>query len=398
VIWPLLCLFVPAVILLAPSTSPAAEAAHAAADAWPMFRGTASGTGRSAAVLRLPLEPRWQKPISEVGFDATPVISGGTAYLGDLDGTFFAVSLADGSIRWTTSGSLGYSAAAAVCGDVIVTGDIDGVVRGLSAADGSTLWTHETAGEISGGATVLEAQGDQPLRALVGSQDATLVCLTAADGRQLWSHTIADQIRCSPTVAGTRVLLAGCDGKLHVIDTADGSVIGDVPIDGPTGTTPAALGTRVAFGSEGGSFWGIDVDPPAAGWQMKPAAGGQAYRSSAAIATPADGPLAIVGSRGRVLEAFDLDDGERRWRQRLRGRVDGSPVVLTLALESGETLEAAIVGDAAGQITAVRVDTGEVVWEFDAGSGFVASPAVADGCLVMASEDGMLWCFNGPRR
>lgn len=361
-----------------------------------MFRGTAEGTGRSAAVLPLPLEPRWQQKVSEIGFDATPVIAEGVIYLGDLDGTFSAVNLADGSVRWQVSGSLGYTSSAAACGDVIVVGDIDGMVRGLSAADGTTLWTHESAGEISGGPTVLPAEGDLPLRVLVGSQDATLVCLAAADGRVLWSHTIADQIRCSPTVASGRVFLAGCDGKLHVIDTSNGTAVGEVPIDGPTGTTPAAYGAQVYFGTEGGSFFAINVAEPGISWQMRPAAGGQAYRSSAALGSGEVGPVAIVGSRGRVVEAFGLADGSRAWRQRLRGRVDGSPIVLRAAAGSTPPEEVAIVGDAAGTIAALRTSDGEILWEFDAGSGFVASPAVAGGCLILATDDGTIWCFAAP--
>ncbi|MBL6832046.1 MAG: PQQ-binding-like beta-propeller repeat protein [Pirellulales bacterium] len=371
----------------------AAEPAEAPAKAWPMFRGTVEGTGRSAAVLSLPLAPRWQKKVSEIGYDATPVIAEGVIYLGDLDGSFSAISLADGSPLWTITGSLGYTAAAAACGDVVVVGDIDGVVRGLAAADGTALWTHESAGEISGGPTVLEAEGDLPLRVLVGSQDATLACLAVADGRLLWSHTIADQIRCSPTVADDRVFLAGCDGKLHVISTSDGTALGEVAIDGPTGTTPAAFESRVYFGTEGGTFFSIDVAEPAVDWQMRPAAGGQAYRSSAAIGTTAMGPLAIVGSRSRVVEAFRLADGSHSWRQRMRGRVDSSPVVLQAAIGAESPAEVAVIGDAAGRIAALRSSDGEIVWEFDAGSGFVASPAVADGCLVMATDDGTLWCF-----
>ena len=377
------------------SVCPAADVAEAPADAWPMFRGTAEGTGRSAAVLPLPLEPRWQQQVSELGFDATPVVADGVIYVGDLDGILYAINLADGSVRWQVSGSLGYTSAAAVCGDVIVVGDIDGMVRGLSAADGATLWTHESAGEISGGPTVLSAEGDLPLRVLVGSQDATLVCLAAADGRVLWSHTIADQIRCSPTVAAGRVFLAGCDGKLHVIDTGDGTAVGEVPIDGPTGTTPAAFEQQVYFGTEGGSFFAINVAEPGVRWQMQPAAGGQAYRSSAGLGTGEAGPLAIVGSRGRVVEAFGLADGDRAWRQRLRGRVDGSPIVLRVAAGSASPEEVAVVGDAAGTIAALRTTDGEILWEFDAGSGFVASPAVAEGRLILATDDGTVWCFAG---
>ena len=377
----------------AAGAEPAAMAGEAApANAWPMFRGTAAGTGRSASVLRLPLEVIWKRELSKVGFDATPVILEGTVYLGDLDGRFFAVRLDDGTVRWEDRSAAGYSAAAAA-GTLVVVGDLEGIVRGFDRATGRERWQHATEGEISGGPTLLPAGGRLPERVLVGSQDTTLRCLALADGRLLWQQSIPDQIRCSPTVAGGRVFLAGCDGRLHVIDAANGEKIGELPIDGPTGTTPAAHGGRVFFGSEGGTFWGIEIAGPSVAWKSAPAAGAQAYRSTAAIAEGGGGPVAIVGSRGRMLTAFTLADGKPAWRQRMRGRVDASPLVVT-AESDGARRELAIVGDAAGRVVAVATDSGEFVWEFDAGAGFSASPAAAEGRLLLAGEDGTLWCFG----
>ncbi|NCY03053.1 MAG: hypothetical protein EBX36_09135 [Planctomycetia bacterium] len=37
--------------------------------------------------------------------------------------------------------------------------------------------------------------------------------------------------------------------------------------------------------------------------------------------------------------------------------------------------------------------TGETAWEFDAGGGFSAGAAAAAGRIVIASDDGTVWCF-----
>ena len=79
----------------------AADVPEAAAESWPMFRGCAAGTGRSAAALRLPLAERWHRTFEKTAFEATPVIVAGTIYIGDLDGTFHALSLDDGHTLWT---------------------------------------------------------------------------------------------------------------------------------------------------------------------------------------------------------------------------------------------------------------------------------------------------------
>lgn len=382
--------FFAAVLAAATALSAAAEFDAAPADAWPMARGCPSGSGRSALVLRLPLAEAWHREFDKTAFGAVPVIAGGTLYVGDLDGTFHALALDDGATRWTFKTEQGgFPSAAALSSDparpLVIVGDDTGIVRAFDRGTGKPAWEYATEGEISGGPTILAGPtGD---RVLVGSQDASLSCLDLATGRLIWKHSIADQIRCSPTVANGSVFLAGCDGKLHVIDTGTGNERTAVPIGGPTGTTPAAHESRVYFGTEGGGFFAIDVTAAKVVWQFTPAANAQAYRSSAAIA---DG-LAIVGSRGRAVEAFAVSDGKRAWRQPMRGRVDGSPVVAHLAGGAGLI---AVVGDAAGRLAALDAATGKPAWEFDAGGGFVASPAIAAGHVVMASDDGTIWCFR----
>jgi outer membrane protein assembly factor BamB len=376
----------------------------APADTWPMARGCPAGTGRSATTLPLPLAEAWHRDFEKTAFGAVPVIAAGRVYVGDLDGTFHALAVETGTTAWTFKAeAAGFPSAAAFVPagpgqprPLVVVGDDTGVVRGFDAETGGVVWDFETDGEISGGPTVIASATGS--RVLVGSQDASLSCLAAATGTLLWKHSIADQIRCSPTVAdtdaGPRVFLAGCDGKLHVLDAADGTERAAVAIDGPTGTTPAAVMDRVYFGTEGGFFFAIDFLKAEVAWRKPAAQPGQSYRSSAAVG---DG-VAIVGTRGRAVEALSLADGSRAWRHPTRGKVDASPVLVMAVPAAGGPRPVAVFGDAAGRIVAVDAANGESVWEFDAGGGFSAGAAVAAGRLVIASDDGSIWCFSGAGR
>jgi outer membrane protein assembly factor BamB len=390
--------------LMPPATGADPDAAPA--EAWPMARGSLAGTGRSATRLAFPLAEAWRRDFGGTAFSAVPVVADGVIYLGDLDGTFRALDLITGDTRWTRRiEEAGFPSAAAVAADPalpLVVGDDLGMVRGLDRQTGEVVWEFATEGEISGGPTVLETAAEPA--ALIGSQDATLTCLDIATGAKRWQHAIADQIRCSPTVArteaGDRIFLAGCDGRLHVIDAASGGEVAAVEIGGPTGTTPAVSGDRVLFGTEAGAFFAIDFLAPAVAWRRQPAAGGAAYRSSAAVAEG----LAIVGTRGRAVEALAVADGERRWRHPMRGRVDASPAVVTATIggtnpappapPAPPARSVAIVADARGEIAALDVASGEAVWEFAAGGGFGAGAAVAAGRVVLASDDGTVWCFR----
>ena len=377
--------------LLAAASDPFSAAPQ---DAWPMARGCPAGTGRSSGSLRLPLAESWRHECDGTAFGAVPVIAAGTVYLGDLDGTFHAIDLDTGDERWAFQvKDAGFPSAAAVRNDHVVVGDDLGIVRAFDTTTGSLRWTYETDGEISGGPTIIDHDGGP--RVLVGSQDASLACLQLATGERIWHHSIADQIRCSPTVArtdaGDRVFLAGCDGKLHVIDAATGNERAAVPIDGPTGTTPAVVGHRVFFGTEGGVFYAIDFVAADTAWHVAAVAAGQSYRSSAAAVAG----LAIVGFRGKAIEAFALDDGTRVWRKPMRGRVETSPVAIVAEGPDGAPArDVVIAADASGTIVVLDAVTGDTAWDVTAGGRFDAGPAVASGRVVIASDDGTVWCFR----
>jgi outer membrane protein assembly factor BamB len=42
----------------------------------------------------------------------------------------------------------------------------------------------------------------------------------------------------------------------------------------------------------------------------------------------------------------------------------------------------------------VRLDTGKPVWSYEIGKELIASPAIADGLVVIGSEDGNVYAFG----
>ena len=196
----------------------------------------------------------------------------------------------------------------------------------------------------------------------------------------MWKHTIDDQIRCSPTIVEDRVFLAGCDGKLHILDLSDGHDIAQVEIGGPTGVTPAVVGDFVYFGTEGGEFLCVNWKEATVAWTFT-AKTSTSYRSSAA----ASAEQVIVGSRAKRVHALNPKTGAELWTFTAKQRVDSSPVIVG---------DRAYVGAADGRIYGLNRNTGEMEWEFEAGGGFTGSPAVVEGKLVIASDDGVVYCFG----
>jgi outer membrane protein assembly factor BamB len=52
------------------------------------------------------------------------------------------------------------------------------------------------------------------------------------------------------------------------------------------------------------------------------------------------------------------------------------------------------VGSNDGRFYVFNVNDGAKVWEFDAGAPLSASPAIANGRIVIGSQDGRLYCFG----
>ena len=65
--------------------------------------------------------------------------------------------------------------------------------------------------------------------------------------------------------------------------------------------------------------------------------------------------------------------------------VDSSPVVV------GDRV---FFGSQDGRIYGLDRKSGKEVWRYDAGGKVLASPAVADGKLVICSESGRVYCFG----
>ena len=53
-----------------------------------------------------------------------------------------------------------------------------------------------------------------------------------------------------------------------------------------------------------------------------------------------------------------------------------------------------VAATAAGKIYLLDAKSNEVKWEYDAGGGFTASPAVVDGRIILGNTDGTLYCFG----
>ena len=244
-----------AVAALLPAAA-AAQPPHAAAGPpaceWPMFGHDASRDFSSdcAAAPRPDtvgrLHPRWVVHTSDV-VTASPAVSGGTVYAGAWDGTFYALDLAGGALRWQAA--LGNAAPAP--------------------------WTdqhRDDYGEITSSAAVADVLGQR--RVFVGA-GGSLYSLDAATGTPQWRFDVDP---AHPTGLGeiesSPVVWQGAPGPHPwVIVGADANQSSGFPgegvwaVDAVTGTavwhfSPETWTGRPLYGC--GNVWSspaLDLDP-----------------------------------------------------------------------------------------------------------------------------------------
>jgi outer membrane protein assembly factor BamB len=343
-------------------------------DAWPLFRGNALGNGIAASPLPDEMKLIWKHSVPNGAFDATAAIVESVVYIGDLDGNYFALQLSDGKVLWTKKHEAGFSACAAVDDGTLYVGDIDGKFYAFDAKNGSTKWSYEASGKI------YSANFNGP-HVLFGAEDGTMHCLTRADGKLVWKFQIEDQIRCSPTIVSGRAFLVGCDGKLHIIDVDKGKEAAVVSLNSPAGSTAAASGDRIYFGTSSGEFLAVDWKKAEKLWSFQDRARQQPISASAALTDDA----VYVAGEDRTLRAFKLDSNDTVWKLQMRAKLESSPVVV------GQRL---YLGGHDGKLHAVDRTTGKEVWNYETGGKLVASPAVASERLVISSDDGTVYCFG----
>ncbi len=365
-------------------------------EGWRRFRGDGANTGVATDALPAELTLRWKFDTREARRSLTPTtqsapssqpleepiqstaaIADGVVYFGCDDGYVYAVALDSGALRWAYRAGELVQSSLSVRGELVLVGDDAGVLHAIECASGRRRWTFATEMSLLSGVNWAE---DDPDRLVVGSYDGWLYCLSP-EGRLLWKYETGDRLHATPAVIDGQVLIAGCDGQLHVVKLADGSSMRRVPLGSVTGASAAVAGDLAVIPTQGQQVVALRWRDGGRAWVFEDAQRQFPFHASPAIA----GRRAIVAGRDKRVRAIDLERGTQEWQFVARGRVDSSPVV------AGERV---FVGSDDGHVYGLSLTTGEVVWQYEIGAGLAASPAIGAGALVIGATDGVLYCFG----
>ena len=353
---------------------------------WPSFRGDAQLTGVAITTLPERLAVRWKYEAAEA-VTSTAAITRGVVYVGCHDGNLYALDLTTGRLKWKYAAKGPIESSPTVVAQAVFFGDQEGLLHAVDTQTGRARWTFAAEGQI------ISSPNHQAGRLVFGSYDNVVYCLAARDGKLIWKHETQDMVHGTPAIVRERVVFAGCDGKLHVIRLADGQEVAAVKLGSPCGASAACQGKHAFIGTVGGQVLAIDWSAARTLWTYEDPERQLPIVSSAAITPDA----VIVGGRDKRLIALDPHTGRPRWTFITKGKIESSPVVVRSA-DGDTSKDRVFVGSADGNVYALNLTTGRETWRFETGSAISASPAVAADCLVIATEDGVIYCFGRAAR
>ena len=158
---------------------------------------------------------------------AQPVAAGGRVFIGDMDGTIYAIALQDGRMLWANPNPGGTCAALAVVHDVVVATAIPGGMSGFDAATGQPRWHLDTPKAITGAPLVV---GN---KAVTGCHDGRVYAVEVSTGKPLWTSPYLGAPVVSDLCGDETALYVGAENMFfHKLDPATGQVLVKTRLNG----------------------------------------------------------------------------------------------------------------------------------------------------------------------
>lgn len=349
-------------------------------------------------------KPRWSASVGQGVGDfysqLRPVVDGERIFAASRDGVLAAYDRSSGKRQWQTrldkldinknqrspriSGGL-----SAAYGNLYF-GSENGIVYAVSQADGEVRWTREVPGEVLAAPAVDEG------KVVVHTSAGNLVALDSDSGAPQWllrneQPSLTLRSMSTPVTAGGAVLYGRADGRLGIVLLANGQPVRDTRIASPRGATelermvdvasrPVILGDILFAIAYNGQLTAHQLISGQELWKRQ-------YQGSRDLSTDG-GRLYISDSRSHLF-AVDARSGMELWSNtELENRQLTAPAVF------GDHL---VVGDAEGYLYWLDRQSGVLksLQRIDS-KGLYGAPVVAGDTLYVQSRSGDLVAIGQP--
>jgi len=164
---------------------------------------------------------QWKYKLDDV-VAASPTITGLKLIVGTDAGTLYALHRNEGTLLWQIALGSAVSSAATVSQGLAIVGTYGGRLRAASVEDGDLKWSFPPTSEDALDPILTTPATDSGL-VYFGSDG--LYCLEARVGELVWHHATRDFVRGSPAIADSYLVFGSYDGALRCVDKSTGSLV-----------------------------------------------------------------------------------------------------------------------------------------------------------------------------
>ena len=323
---------------------------------------------------------------------------GNTLFAGTMDGRVVALNPESGARKWewqpqkqtgnitsvfsscAQSGQFKggpFYGAPEVANGTIYLGYYTGVVYAIDGARGIEVWGHDIKSNIAAGVTVADDT------VFVGSSSGKLSALYAGDGSLKWEFLTKNEVWAKPEIADGIVYFGSLDHNLYALNANDGMEKWVFETGGGIGSSPLVVDGVVYVGSFDKKFYAIDADSGTSKWVFDEAGNWfwaeALYQNGIVYACSLDNKVyAIYAGNGTLAWPKPYDAGSL---------LKSSPVIANGVL---------VVASEEGKVFGLDLETGEKRWQFDDIEAKVLSPLCTDGNKVyINSQDNRLYALEG---
>jgi outer membrane protein assembly factor BamB len=337
-----------------------------------MFHDDVTHLGVSGASLGSvwDLGPLWSTKIGTAAAStggavvSSPIVADGDVYAAGADGSISAYS-ASGAKLW--SKKLGTSpiidTPAYDNGKVFV--EEGGTLYSLTASSGKKNWS-VSVGSNESSPSVVNGQ------VFVAPENGYEYSYKESSGSLIWSGKLQfNATYNSPTVGGGLVYTGDTSCVINALKESTGKEVWALNYDEANiDATVAYTGDAITGGSDGDYVFSRTASNGASLWETSVTGG---VESSPAVFQPTIGhPIAVFGTDAGLLYGV--------------GPIFSSPAVSSDGI--------AVVGTEQGDLFAVNVVNGSLLWRYHLTSGITSSPAITTSGVYVTGSDGYLYLFG----
>jgi outer membrane protein assembly factor BamB len=258
-----------------------------------MFRGDLfhSGIYESAAITEKPVI-NWEFKTNGILY-ASPVIAGNKVFVGDEEGTLYAIDKISGELLWEFQAGGGIASTPAVYRGNVFFISRDGKFYAVNGTEGKLVWTFQTAGE-----DYFSAQGIHGLK----PSDSLMV--------DDWDFYLS-----SPSISGERIYFGVGSGYVYSLNAGTGEKMWEYKTGNVVHSSPAIAYGNVYIGSWDSYFYALDQSTGELSWKYKTGIDTVTYNQVGIQGSPVISDSTVFfGCRDAHIYSLDAITGDLKWK------------------------------------------------------------------------------------